>query len=213
MEGAPGYFKNLEEAVYKKHIVRKQIGDFQPPIPAEGVHKMARYAYAITYVEDDEADVLPVNFESAMSRHLSLRKSTASLSSAVKAEFSKRLSQGVKRGFWSIQEVDKMRALGSGAHFLPAGFVLKDPAGSASTKVRLVLDPSQAFNGRLLAPFNAESTLASVLHKLQALPVVAVQDIETSSLKEEKTDKESSQPKLPPPVDWLRSLYSLPSWV
>ena len=120
---------------YKKHIVRKQIGDFQPPIPAEGVHKMARYAYAITYVEDDEADVLPVNFESAMSRHLSLRKSTASLSSAAKAEFSKRLTQGVKRGFWSIQEVDKMRALGSGAHFLPAGFVLKDPAGSASTKV------------------------------------------------------------------------------
>ena len=141
---------------------------------------MARYAYAITYVEDDEADVLPVNFESAMSRHLSLPKSAASLSSAAKAEFSKRLSQGVKRGFWSIQEIDKMRALSSGAHFLPAGFVLKDPAGSASTKVRLVLDPSQAYNGRLLAPFNAESTLVSVLRKLQALPVVVVQDIETA---------------------------------
>ena len=129
------YYKSLEEAVYKKHIVRKKIEDFNPPIPAEGVHKMSKYACAIIYVEDNQADVLPVNFETAMSRHLSLRKSTASLCSAAKAEFSKRLSQGVKRGFWSIQEVDKMRALGSGAHFLPAGFVLKDPAGSASTKV------------------------------------------------------------------------------
>ena len=58
--------------------------------------------------------------------------------------------------------------------------MLQDPAGSSTTKVRLVLDPSQAYNGRLLAPFNAESTLASVLRKLQALPVVAVQDIETA---------------------------------
>ena len=55
MEGALGYYKNLEEAVYKKHIERKKIEDFNPPNPAEGVHKMARYAYAITYVEDDRA--------------------------------------------------------------------------------------------------------------------------------------------------------------
>ena len=166
--------------MYKKHIVRKKIEDFNPPIPAEGVHKMAKYAYAITYVEDNQADVLPVNFETAMSRHNSLRKSAASLPPAAKAEFSKRLTQGVKRGFWSIQEIDKMRSLKGGCHFLPAGFVLKDPAGSLTAKVRLVLDPSQAYNGRLLAPFNAESTLASVLRKLQALPVVAVQDIETA---------------------------------
>ena len=99
MEGAPGYLKNLEEAVYKKHIVRKQIGDFQPPLPAEGVHKMARYAYTINYVEDPDADVLPVNFESAMSRHASLRRSTASLSATAKAEFSKRLKLRSEKGF------------------------------------------------------------------------------------------------------------------
>ena len=84
MEGAPGYYKSLEEAVYKKHIVRKKIEDFNPPIPAEGVHKMAKYAYAITYVEDNQADVLPVNFETAMSRHNSLSKSAASLPPAAK---------------------------------------------------------------------------------------------------------------------------------
>ena len=77
-------------------------------------------------------------------------------------------------------EVDKLRALGSGAHFLPVVYVLKDPAGAATTKVRLILDPSQAFNGRLLSVYNAESTISSVLRKLQALPVVTVQDIKTA---------------------------------
>ena len=46
--------------------------------------------------------------------------------------------------------------------------------------MRLVLDPSQAYNGRLLAPYNAESTLASVLRKLQGIPVLCVQDLETA---------------------------------
>ena len=164
MEGTPSYYKSLEEAIYKKHIVRKKIMDFDPPLPPQGIHKMAEYAYQVQYVEDTQAEVLPENFETAMARHRCLRRSAASLPSAAKAEFSKRLTQGVAKGFWSIQNVEDMRKL-KDIHFLPAGFVCKDPAGSATTKVRLVLDPSQAYNGRLLAPFNAESTLASVLRK------------------------------------------------
>ena len=35
-EGAPGYYKSLEEAVYKKHIIRKKITDFNPPLPPQG---------------------------------------------------------------------------------------------------------------------------------------------------------------------------------
>ena len=71
-----------------------------------------------------------------------------------------------------------MRQPGSGAHFLPSGYVLKPQTSGASTKVRLVLDPSMAFNQRLLPPVNIENTIASVLIKLQALPVCAGQDIQ-----------------------------------
>ena len=140
---------------------------------------MATYAYQVEYVENQAAEPLPEYFEPAMARHRSLRKSAVSLPTAAKEEFSRRLTQGVAKGFWSIEEVADVRKL-KDVHFLPAGFVCKDPAGSSTTKVRLVLDPSQAYNGRLLAPYNAESTLASVLRKLQAIPVIAVQDIETA---------------------------------
>ena len=140
---------------------------------------MAKYAYEVQYVEKTQAEPLPENFETAMARHRSLRKSALSLPAAAKAEFSRRLTQGVPNGFWSVEEVADMRKL-KDVHFLPAGFVCKDPAGSSTTKVRLVLDPSQGYNSRLLAPYNAESTLASVLRKLQGIPVIAVQDIETA---------------------------------
>ena len=94
-EGAPGYYRTLEKATYKKHISRKFLADFNPPIPPQGIHRMAKYAYEVQYVERPEAEPLPENFETAMARHRSLRKSALSLPAAAKAEFSRRLTQGV----------------------------------------------------------------------------------------------------------------------
>ena len=94
-----------------------------------------------------------------------------------KAEFARRLTDGVAKGFWYIiegKELERLRQPGSSGHFLPSGYVLKHPSIGASTKACLVLDPSMAYNQRLLAPVNAENTIASVLRKLQALPVCAV---------------------------------------
>ena len=120
MEGVPGYFNNFEETVYKKPIVRKPIAEFQLPLPEAGIHEMAQYAYSISYVEDPQADIFPINFETTMSRHVSLRRNFSSLPTTTRTKFSKRLTQGLAKGFWKIIEVDKLRALGSSAHFLPA---------------------------------------------------------------------------------------------
>ena len=72
----------------------------------------------------------------------------------------------MSKGLWEVVELDRLRILGSGAHFLPAAYVLKDPQGRATTKVRLVLDPSMGYNRRLISVYNAENTIASVLRKL-----------------------------------------------
>ena len=45
------------------------------------------------------------------------------------------------------------------------------------TQVRLILDPSMAFNQNLLGTICIENKIADVLRKLQSLPVVVVQDI------------------------------------
>ena len=180
MESLP-YLQNLAEAVFKKHVVRVPVKDVTPPLPAPGVHPMAKYVYSVTYVEDPAADFLPINYETALVRHQTLRRNFTKLPSDTKAEFTRRLTDGVTKGFWHIIEGKKLEVLcqpGSGPHFLPSGYVLKHSDNGASTKVRLVLDPSMAYKQRLLARGNAENTIASVLRKLQTLPVCAVQDIQ-----------------------------------
>ena len=129
-------------------------------LPSKGVHPMARYAYNVTYVPDLSANPLPVNYDAALSRHMSLRKNFKKLPEATKGEFGQRLTKGIGKGYWSLIEgadLDKLQRPEGGGHFLPANYVLKDPAGTSSTKARLVLDPSQMYNTTLLAPINVEN--------------------------------------------------------
>ena len=46
------------------------------------------------------------------------------------------------------KKLEKLRQPRSRTHFLPSGYVLKHPDSGAITKVRLVLDPSMAYNQR-----------------------------------------------------------------
>ena len=149
-------------------------------LPSKGVHPMARYAYNVTYVPDLSANPLPVNSDAALSRHMSLRKNFKKLPDASKAEFTQRLTEGIGKGYWTVIEgadLDKLRRPEGGGHFLPANDVLKDPEGTASTKGRLMLDPSQVFNGILLTPINVENKIQDVRRKVQSLGIVATQDI------------------------------------
>ena len=74
MDAVPGYLQKLAESVFKKHIVRVSLTDMKPPLPPRGMRRMAQYAYSVTYVEDPQADSLPINYETALSRHVTLRR-------------------------------------------------------------------------------------------------------------------------------------------
>ena len=111
---------------------------------------------------------------------MSLRKNFKKLPEATKAEFTERLTLGVEKRYWTVikgAELDKLRRLEGGGHFLPANYVLKDPAGTSSTKARLMLDPLQVFNGTLLTPVNVENKIGDVLRCQQALTIIGTQDI------------------------------------
>ena len=168
MEGSPDYLQT---------IVRQLVSD----LPLEGVHRMAKYAYSVTYVPDPSAENLPVNYAVALSRHESLRRDFIKLLAATRQEFTKRLKDGVSKEYWNViegAELDKLRHPDGRGHFLPANYVLKDPQGGASTKAILVFNPSQAYNTTLLAPTNVENRIQDVLRKIQSLGIVATQDIQ-----------------------------------
>ena len=73
---------------------------------------MARNAYNVMYVPDLSADPLQVNYNAALSRHMSLRKTFKKLLEAKKEEFTQHLIKGVGKGNWTkIQggELDKLQ--------------------------------------------------------------------------------------------------------
>ena len=180
-DAAPGYLMKLATTKFAKYVQRVQIQDVKPPLLVQGVHPMAKYVYTVKYLVDPAADVLPVNYETAHKRHVQLRANFTKLTDEKKNECNQRLTSGIAKGYWRIiegKDLERMRQPGSGAHFLPSGYVLKPLASGASTKVRLVLDPSLSFNQRLLPLVNIKNTIASVLRKLQALPICNVQDIQ-----------------------------------
>ena len=127
--------------------------------------------------------------------HLRLRRDFSKLSQATQDEFVKRMLSGWKKNYWQVVQGDKMTKLcrpGGGAHFLPAGYVLKDPQGSNTTKARLILDPSQCFNQTLVKPANIEKPIGAVLRRIQALPVAPCQDISVAFFRL-KLDESSSK--------------------
>ena len=59
--------------------------DVIPPLPAPGVHPMAKYVYSVSYVEDPGADILPINYETALARHQTLRRNFKTLAKETKS--------------------------------------------------------------------------------------------------------------------------------
>ena len=154
--------------------------DVKPPIPPLGLYKQATHVFQVKYLEDPNADALPVNYGTALNCHQTMRNNFAKLTSESRNEFNERLLSGVHKGYWHLvmgEELEKLRQPGSEAHFLPSGYVLKPASSGSSTRVRLVLDPSLVYNQQLLPPVNIENSISSVLRKLQSLPICAVQDI------------------------------------
>ena len=152
-EAAPGYFMKLATRTFQHALQKVRIQDMCPSLPNDGIAKYAEYAYSINYIMDPTAPPLPVNFETAMPRHKQLRASFAKLGQDSKNEFALKLNSGREKGYWRIleeKEFEKMRQKGSGAHFLPSGYVLKPQSSGSTTQVRLILDPSMAFNQNLL---------------------------------------------------------------
>ena len=84
---------------------------------------MAKYVWQVKYLEDPAADVLPVNYETALKRHVKLRANFTKLTYETKDEFNKRLTSGITKGYWRIiegEDQEKMHHPGSGAHFPPS---------------------------------------------------------------------------------------------
>ena len=73
--------------------------------------------------------------------------------------------------------MEKLRGSDKPGHCLQANFVMKEPDSWASTKARLVLDPSGTQNQTLVSPLNIEPTISAVLRRIQALPVLFSIDI------------------------------------
>ena len=185
MESSPDYFGKIQTDGFRKHISRAPVNTTAAgaadPSPSGGIHPMAEYQYKVRYASDPQATELPINYDVCLSRHKQLRKAFSKLGDEVKSEFIKRLTKGVEKDYWEIidgDELDKLRQPGSQAHFLPAGYALKSASGTkCSTKCRLVLDPSGVYNDTLVKPANVEQPISGVLRKIQAVPVVACQDI------------------------------------
>ena len=132
MEGSPGYFLKLQTDSFRKYIVRTTLSSTD--YLNEGTHPLATYKYTVRYVQDPSKSQLPVNYNVCLQRHMSLRRDFAKLPSSTKDEFVKRLTSGLEKDYWQVvqgDELTKMCQPGGGAHFLPAGYVLKDPEGSS----------------------------------------------------------------------------------
>ena len=131
------------------------------------------------------ADKLPHNYDVATARHAGLRRTFMKLDHDVKSEFKKRLTDGLASQFWEIvskKEETELKNSGKG-HWLPSGIVLKEASSGASTKARLVLDPSSSYNQTLMDCPNIEPPIQKVLRRVQALPLIFTADIEQAFFK------------------------------
>ena len=162
--------KNKQIDCCKTHIWRSYLED-----------DPTKYQYKINYIEDPNTLPLPENYQASYMRHISLRKSFSNLEPAAQAEFTERLTQGLKKKYW--EEVPEEEAIamrrppGPGVvngHSLPANFVLKS---QGTTRSRLVLDPSGSLNQKLLKAPNLEQNIATVMRRTQCTPILCCMDI------------------------------------
>ena len=103
-EAAPGYFIKLATRTFQHALKKVPIKNMVPPLPKEAIAKYAEYAYSIGYIMDPTAPQLPVNFETAMSRHKQLRANFAKLGQDTKDEFTLKLNSGRTKSCWRILE-------------------------------------------------------------------------------------------------------------
>jgi hypothetical protein len=163
------YYMRLQVELFKKHL-RK--------VPSDDERGLTKYRYQVQYIGDPSASSLPTNYSHCHMRHIALRRAFQKLPQEVQMEFSRRLTDGVAQNFWEIVKPEENAVMQrGGCHWLPANFMLKEAGSHASTKCRLVLDPSQSLNGTLLDPPNLERGISLVLRRLQALPIMFSCDI------------------------------------
>ena len=179
MELADGqnFYMRLQLDAFRGHLVRQ-------PVTSSDEQDITQYRYHVRYIEDPNRMKIPKNYETCVRRHLSLRRAFDKLPIEVQEEFSRRLTEGLKKNYWEIVPAEEERQMRSSVlsekqhpHWLPANFQLKEANSSASTKARLVLDPSESLNGTLLDPPNIEEKIATVLRRQQSLPIVFSSDI------------------------------------
>ena len=120
---------------------------------------LTQYRYQVNNLRDPKAPQIGNNHTGSYQRHLSLRRTYGKLPEDVQNEFNKRLSKGLASGYWKILSEDQVKKVKTGnqhAHWLPANFVLEEADSSATSKFRLILDPSGSLNKTLVPPPNTE---------------------------------------------------------
>ena len=166
--GGQTYVERCQTQSFKAHLWR---------IP----HQDGTYHYEVDYLVDPLAEALPCNYMASYQRHRQLRKSFLGLEVESQAEFSSRLTKGLKSKYWKIlSKEEALHLRNTDGLYLPAGFVLKK---SGTTKARLILDPSGSLNGSLLKAPNLEEKIASVLRRIQAMPILFSADVREAFFK------------------------------
>ena len=126
-------------------------------------------------MDPQQTSPLPDNYMQSYQRHKQLRSSYGQLPTEAQIEFRDRLTNGLATGYWRIlEENEALHLRDTDGLYLPANFVLKK---AGTTKARLVLDPSGSLNGALLKAPNLEQKIASVLRRIQAMPILLSADV------------------------------------
>ena len=166
--GGQTFIEKCQTDGFKAHLWRIEHGD-------------GTYHYEVEYLVDPQQTFpLPDNYMQSYQRHKQLRSSYGQLPTEAQIEFRDRLTNGLATGYWRIlEEKEASHLRDTDGLYLPASFVLKK---AGTTKARLVLDPSGSLNGDLKAP-NLEQKIASVLRKIQAMPILLSADVKEAFLK------------------------------
>ena len=126
-EAAPGYMQQIATKAFASRVKKVPIEYVKLLIPTIGLHKKATHVFQVEYLEDPTADILTVNYGTALNCHQTLRQNFAKLPSSARIDFEERILSGVPKGYSHIamgEELEKLCQPGSGAYFLPSGFVL-----------------------------------------------------------------------------------------
>ena len=167
--GGQTFIEKCQTDGFRAHLWRIEHGD-------------DTYHFEVEYLVDpQQTSPLPDNYIQSYQRHKQLRASYGQLPVEAKIEFRDRLTNGLATGYWRIlEEKEALHLRDTDGLYLPANFVLKK---AGTTKARLVLDPSGSLNGALLKAPNLEQKIASVLRRIQAMPILLSADVKEAFFK------------------------------